>query len=205
MWMEFFLEERSAAELISSLLPKILPNATFEIHSFDGRPDLLKKLPDRLKAYSPWDSDDHFLVILVDRDDDDCHELKRKLEDFATNAGLKTLSSSPDRFHVINRIAIEELEAWFFGDIEAMHQAYPRIPASLGKRAPYRDPDAITGRTSKRLEKLLKEKGYHPRGLEKIRAAQEISRHMDPDRNRSKSFQVFCDALRSIPQRQSDE
>ena len=41
---------------------------------------------------------------------------------------------------------------------------------------------------------------YHPGGLEKIRAAREISNHMDPDRNRSRSFQVFRDALRSIPQ-----
>ncbi|MCY4526426.1 MAG: DUF4276 family protein, partial [Anaerolineaceae bacterium] len=86
-----------------------------------------------------------------------------------------------------------------------LHQAYPRIPETLGKKAPYRDPDSITGGTSKRLEKLLKDKGYHPRGLEKIRAAREVSKHMDPDRNRSRSFQVFCDALRSIPQRQSDE
>ena len=44
---------------------------------------------------------------------------------------------------------------------------------------------------------------YHPGGLEKIRAAQEISEHMDPDRNRSHSFQLFRDVLRSIPQRDS--
>lgn len=205
MWMEFFLEEQSAAEFINSLLPRILPNANYEIHSFDGKQDLLKKLPDRLKAYSSWESRDHMLVVLVDRDDDDCHALKGQLEDFAAKAGLKTLSRSPCRFHVINRIAIEELEAWFFGDVEALHQAYPRIPESLGMKAPFRDPDAIKGGTSKRLEKLLKDTGYHPGGLEKIRAAQEISKFMDPDRNRSKSFQVFRDALRRIPQRQSDK
>ena len=44
---------------------------------------------------------------------------------------------------------------------------------------------------------------YHPGGLEKIRAAREISNHMDPDRNRSRSFQVFRDALRNIPQRET--
>lgn len=205
MWMEFFVEERSAAELIYSLLPKILPDAAFEVHAFDGKPDLLKNLPDRLKAYSSWESDDHFLVVLVDRDSDDCCKLKRQLENFAAGARLNTLSVSPERFHVINRIAIEELEAWFFGDVEALHLAYPRIPASLGNRAPYRDPDAIKGGTSQRLARLLKDAGYHPGGLEKIRAAQEISQHMDPDRNRSKSFQVFRDALRKIPQRVQDE
>ena len=200
MWMEFFLEEQSAAELIYSLVPKILPNVNFEIHPFDGKPDLLKNLPNRLKAYSSWDADDHFIVVLVDRDNNDCHKLKSLLETFAADAGLKTRSSSPDRFRVINRIAIEELEAWFFGDVEALHKAYPRVPESLGRKAPYRDPDAIKGGTSERLAKLLKEKGYHSGGLQKIRAAQEISKHMDPDHNRSHSFQVFRDALRSIPQ-----
>ena len=203
MWMEFFLEEQSAAELIYSLVPKILPNVNFEIHPFDGKPDLLKNLPNRLKAYSSWDADDHFIVVLVDRDNDDCHKLKSLLETFAADAGLKTRSSSPDQFHVINRIAIEELEAWFFGDVEALHKAYPRVPKTLGKKAPYRDPDAITGGTSERLEKLLMDAKYHPGGLEKIRAAQEISEHMDPDRNRSHSFQLFRDVLRSIPQRDS--
>ena len=202
MWMEFFLEEQSAAEPIYSLVPKILPNANIEVHSFDGKPDLLKNLPHRLKAYSSWDADDHIIIVLVDHDKDDCHQLKRRIENYAAEAGLETRSGSPDQFHVINRIAIEELEAWFFGDVEAIHKAYSRVPVTLGRKVPYRDPDSISGGTCVRLEKLLKDKGYHRGGLEKIRAAQEISRHMDPDRNRSKSFQVFRDALRSIPQPQ---
>ena len=44
---------------------------------------------------------------------------------------------------------IEELEAWFFGDIAAIHAAYPRISIHLGGRANYRDPDAITGEPGK--------------------------------------------------------
>ena len=96
------------------------------------------------------------------------------------------------------RIAIEELEAWFFGDIPALKTAYPKIPASLTQKAPYRDPDNINGGTWEQPEKVLMEYGYHPGGLEKIRAAKEISEHMDPETKRSKSFQVFRDGLRSI-------
>ena len=205
MRLDIFIEEQSAEVTLRNLIRKILPETNHDVrfHPFRGKQDLLAKLPGRLKAYSNWIADNHFLIVLVDRDNDDCHLLKRRLENYAIEAGLKTLSSSHNRFQVVNRIAIEELEAWFFGDVEAMRMAYPRIPKTLSKRAPYRDPDAITGGTSERLEKLLMDAKYHPGGLEKIRAAQEISRHMDPDSNRSRSFQVFRDALRSIPQRES--
>lgn len=50
-------------------------------------------------------------------------------------------------FQVLNRLAIEELEAWFFGDVAALHSAYPRVPSTLGRRSRYRDPDAIRGGT----------------------------------------------------------
>lgn len=207
MRLDIFVEEQSAEAALRNLIHRILPETNLEVrfHSFRGKQDLLSKLPGQLRAYNQWIADNHFLIVLVDRDADDCQNLKRRLESYAAEAGLKTLSSSPEQFHAINRIAIEELEAWFFGDVDALHEAYPRIPCSLGKRVPYRNPDAIPGGASERLELLLKSKGYHRGGLQKIRAAQEISRHMDPDRNRSKSFQVFRDALRRIPQRQSDQ
>lgn len=200
MWLEFFVEEQSMEAALQALVPSILPNAEYEIHPFRGKYDLLKNLPHRLKAYGQCLPTDYKLVVLVDRDDSDCHELKAKLEQFAARAGLETISKSPDRFQIINRIVIEELEAWFFGDVKAIHEAYPRVPVTLGNKVPYRDPDSISGGTCEKLEKLLKDKGYHRGGLEKIRAAQDISKHMDPDRNRSRSFQVFRDALRSIPE-----
>jgi len=95
----------------------------------------------------------------------------------------------------LNRISIEELEAWFFGDVEALHGAYPKIPLSLATRLKYHNPDAIQGGTWEELEKELQRKGYFHGGLAKIEAAKAISAHMDPARNRSKSFQVFRDGL----------
>lgn len=55
---------------------------------------------------------------------------------------------------------------------------------------------AIKGGTWERLEQVLSR--YHAGGLQKLRAAEEIAQHMEPDRNRSKSFQVFRDALRDL-------
>ncbi len=135
--------------------------------------------------------------MLVDEDRQDCLELKARLEKAADDAGLvtKTRASGGAGFQVLNRISIEELEAWFFGDVEALHGAYPKIPLSLATRSKYHNPDAIQGGTWEELEKELQRKGYFHGGLAKIEAAKAISAHMDPARNRSKSFQVFRDGL----------
>ncbi|WP_394356700.1 DUF4276 family protein [Candidatus Methanocrinis alkalitolerans] len=79
-----------------------------------------------------------------------------------------------------------------------MRNAGSRIPRSLETRSKYRDPDAIQGGTWEELEKELQRKGYFHGGLAKIEAAKAISAHMDPDQNRSKSFQVFRDGLRDM-------
>ncbi|MCY3719548.1 MAG: DUF4276 family protein [Anaerolineaceae bacterium] len=207
MRLDIFVEEQSAEAALRNLIHRILPETEIDVrfHPFRGKQDLLKKLPEQLKAYRHWIADNHYLIVLVDRDTEDCELLKGRLESYAIEAGLKTLSKTRERFQVINRIAIEELEAWFFGDVEALHAAYPRVPVSIGERAPFRDPDAISGGTSERLEKLLRDKGYQRGGLQKIRTAREISLHMDVNLNRSRSFQVFRDALRKIPQRVQDE
>ena len=112
-------------------------------------------------------------------------------------SGLLTRSSpgAERRFQVSVRLAIEELEAWFFGDTGALCSAYPGLPVSLASQAPYRDPDAIRGGTWEALERELQKAGYHQGGLAKIKAAREISFYMDPARNRSRSFQVFRDGL----------
>ena len=66
---------------------------------------------------------------LVDEDRQNCNELKTRLENTAHEAGFVTKSSTLPfgDFQVVNRLAIEELEAWFFGDIAALRGAYPRV------------------------------------------------------------------------------
>ena len=101
-------------------------------------------------------------------------------------------------FQGVNRNAIEELEAWFFGDPAAVGAAYPGVPKTLGRRAPFRDPDAIEGGTWEALERVLQKAGHHLGGLRKVQAARDIARHMDPERSRSRSFRVFRDAIRGL-------
>ena len=96
---------------------------------------------------------------------------------------------------VINRIVVEELEAWFFGDPVALHHAYPKLPQSLTQKARYRIPDQIAGGTWEALEQELQRVGYFMGGLPKIEVAKTVSQYMEPQRNSSASFQLFYQTL----------
>jgi Domain of unknown function (DUF4276) len=192
-----FVEEYSMEAALEVILPKILGDVDFEIRRFQCKDDLLKNLPSRLNAYRTWLPDNWVILILVDRDDDDCLILKQKLENMAVSAGLmsKTAAGIGNRFQVANRIAIEELEAWFFGDWQAVQTAYPRVPTTVPQKAGFRDPDAILGGTWETLERVLKRAGYFNTGLRKLECARAVAKHMEPSRNTSKSFQAFISAV----------
>ena len=199
MHIKFFLEEPSAEETLKHLLPKILvKDVSYEFHTFQGRDEMLKELPKRLKG-EQWIPDNWRIIVLIDEDRKDCHELKANLEKAAHEAGFVTKSSAAQNedFQIVNRIAVEELEAWFFGDVEAVNAAYSKIPINLQSKAKYRNPDAISGGTSEALERLLIQKNYYTKRISKPTVAQKIAKHMEPSRNRSRSFQVFVEGLKA--------
>lgn len=191
------VEEPSMETFLRAFMPRLLPqDRTFDVHPFQGKSDLLGKLEARLHGYASWLPKDWRIVVVVDRDDDDCRQLKQWLEDIATRAGLRTRSRvSAAPWQLVNRIAIEELEAWYFGDWEAVRAAYPRVPASIPKRQGFRDPDAIAGGTWEAFERILRRYGYFKGGFTKLEAARTVGPHVDPSRSRSRSFQLFCRAL----------
>lgn len=198
--IEFLVEEASMEAALELLLPRMLTRATFKIHSYQGKPDLLDRLPQRLRGYASWLPATSRIVIIVDRDDDDCDELKQRLEATAQKAGLLTRSAAHGTagYVVVNRLAIEELEAWYFGDWEAVRTAYPRAQPTIPAKAAYRAPDAIKGGTHEALLRVLKQAGYFAGGLRKIEAARAIAEHMVPARNTSPSFCCLRDALRDL-------
>lgn len=192
-----FVEEYSMEAALELLLPRMLGEVEFQIIRFQCKDDLLKKAPKRLQGYASWLPHTWRILVLVDRDDNDCAELKAKLENMAAAAGLltKTAAGNGQCFQVVNRIAIEELEAWFFGDWEAMQVAYPRIPATIPQKAGFRDPDAIVGGTWEAMERVLKRAGYFSTGLRKLELARAVVMHMELERNGSRSFQAFTGAV----------
>lgn len=200
MHIEFFLEEPSIEAFLREFLPKVLPGETsWSPILFQGKTDLLSNLLPRLRAYRRWIPADWRIVVIVDEDRQDCVALKARLEAAAASAGFPTKSNPLlNHFVVLNRIAVEELEAWFFGDIVALAGAFPRVSPTLGQQAAFRDPDGIEGGTWEVLERVLQRAGYFGGGLPKIEVAREVARHMDPTRNTSRSFRHFTQGLASL-------
>lgn len=182
---------------LGQLLPRLLPaDRSFALHAFQGKTDLLGKLQDRLRGYASWLPEDWRIVVVVDRDGDDCIALKAQLEAMARRAELRTRTAAGKHpWQLVNRIAIEELEAWYFGDWPAVCAAYPRVPARVVKQAGYRHPEAIAGGTWEAFERVLQRHGYFRGGLGKIEAARTLGAVIDPQRNRSGSFASFRDAV----------
>lgn len=195
--LEFLVEEPSMETFLQGLLPRLLPaSCSFDIRVFRGKHVLMRRLESRLRGYRNRLSDEFRLVVMVDRDHDDCRTLKAELEDAAAAAGLHTRTQSGgDRWQVVNRIVVEELEAWYFGDWKAVRSAFPRVSSTVPNQARYRRSDAIRGGTWEAFERILQRHGYFGTGLRKIEAARNIAPKIDPERNSSPSFAAFRDAL----------
>lgn len=197
--VEVLVEEPSMEAALRLLLPAMLGGISFEVYSHQCKDELLQRLPDRLRGYARWLPNTSRIVVVVDRDDDDCYQLKCRLERIAESAGLITRSQAAGGpYAVVNRIAIEELEAWYFGDWQAVRAAYPRVRETIPAKAPYRNPNGIAGGTWEAFERVLQRGGYFKTGLRKIEAARVIASQMAPDRNTSRSFQVLREALREM-------
>jgi len=197
--LEILVEELSAGAALECLLPRIVGDLPFRIHSHQCKQDLLSHLPQRLAGYSKWIPDDWRIVVLVDRDRDDRHRLKSDLEHIAISRGFRTgIGGAATGRGLINRLTIEELEAWYFADWQAVRAAYPRVPEGIPLQAKYRQPDDIRGGTWEAFERILQRSGYFRGGLRKIEAARAIAPHLDPGRSSSPSFRAFRDALRAM-------
>ena len=101
-----------------------------------------------LKGYAGFLTDDHRVMAIVDRDDDDCKDLKSRLESACTNTGLRSrrVGATSD-WEIVTRIAVEELEAWYFGNWTAVRGAYPRMPENTPGQSRSRIPTLVPIRT----------------------------------------------------------
>lgn len=82
-----------------------------------------------------------------------------------------------------------------FRRLEAVRNAYPRVPAQVSYRSPYRRPDGIEGGTWEAFERVMRRRRYFRTGLNKVEAARAIVARIEPARNRSPSFKLFHDAI----------
>lgn len=216
MRIEFLVEEPSMKALLDRLLERLLPDAEWEVFDFRSKEQLLKQLPNRMKGYGQMirqaGYEDLRVVVLVDRDEQDCKALKAQLEHDAHAAGLRTLTAArpapnapPSQpFQVVNRVVCEELEAWYFGDPEACLTAYHRLRPAHFTNGHLQHPDAVKGGTWEAFGRTLHKAGHLPANPPnhrwKYEAAEAIAPHLDlsPTVNQSPSFQAFVAGVRAF-------
>lgn len=209
MRIEFLVEEPSMKALLDRLLGRLLPDTEWEVFDFRSKEQLLKQLPNRMKGYSQMihqaGYEDLRVVVLVDRDDDDCKVLKAHLEQQAHAAGLRTLTAARPTpttaptmpFYVLNRVVCEELEAWYFGDPAACLAAYHRLRPAHFTNSHLQHPDAVKGGTWEAFGRTLHKAGHllanPPNNRWKYEAAELMGPQLDllPLVNKSPSFQAF--------------
>jgi hypothetical protein len=165
--------------LLDGLLPRFLPTLPFLCVPHDGKQDLEKSIPRKLRA---WNEPDARFVVVRDNDAGNCTALKKRLTTLCAKAG---------RRGTLVRIPCQELEAWYLGEPKALAEAYGRPAlAELHRRARFKDPDAIH-KPSDELVRLVPE-------FQKLSGARLMASVMSENGNRSHSFRVFLDGVRKL-------
>jgi hypothetical protein len=182
----FLLEEASMKAFLEGFLPRLLPTLDFLCLHHEGKQDLEKSIPRKLKAWQ-----DAIFVVVRDNDNADCLVIKERLRHLCQQNG---------RTDVLIRIACQELEAWFLGVPEILAEVYYRPKLGLlGRKAKFRNPDLL-GSPSLELTKLVPEfkkmEGAHRMGAVMPTAESE---------NRSKSFQVFVQGLHRLVRSEAEK
>lgn len=197
MRLHVLVEGESEEALLMGWLPRFLPSGhSFSIirHRGKGRlprdpvrvPDirregLLDQLPAKLRAYGrSLNPATDRLLVLLDADDDPCVELKRRL--------LETLESCDPRPVVLFRLAIEETEAFYLGDPQAIRKAFPQ--AKVQKLGSYVQ-DSVCG-TWELFQGVIGDPIE-----DKVRWAERMAPHLGTawKTNRSASFRQLCTGL----------
>jgi len=162
--------------LLDGLLPRLVPGLEFLCVPHEGKQDLEKSIPKKLRA---WREPDVRFVVLRDKDAGDCLVLKRRLVSLCKKAGHPK---------ALVRIACQELEAWYLGEPSALADVFGiEQLRNIGARARYRDPDAVV-RPSDEIEKLVPE-------FQKVSGARRMATRLSRNGNSSHSFQVLMKGI----------
>ncbi|HPB81709.1 MAG TPA: DUF4276 family protein [Spirochaetota bacterium] len=175
----FLLEERSMKALLDGLLPRAFPDMHFQCVPHEGKQDLEKSIPRKLRA---WREPGVHFVVLRDNDSGDCIALKEHLVD---------LCREGRREDTLVRIVCQELEAWYFGEPAAIAKVYGNEKVqNIGRKTAFNNPDAIM-KPSQKMRDLVP-------AFQKISGARQMAQVMSLEGNTSLSFQVFIEGLHRL-------
>jgi Domain of unknown function (DUF4276) len=193
------VEGTSEQALLERWAPRAFPGHQFLLRPHQGKgtlprssrkPDprqrgLLDQLPATLGAYAASCGEDEAVLVLVDADDDDCRELKRQLVALAGRVA--------PTLRVSFRIAVEETEAFYFGDLRALKAAFPDADHTQA-RAFVPDSRPAKG-TAETFADIVGDDTLRKRDWGQIMGDKLT---IDPAKSRSESFKALHDGIRKL-------
>jgi hypothetical protein len=175
----FLVEEFSMKVLLDGMLPRFFPGLEFLCVPHEGKQDLMRSVPRKLRA---WREPGVRFVVLRDNDGGDCQELK---------ASLRQLCHDGGRADALVRIACQELEAWYLGEPDALAEAFNEESLrGIAGRARYRESDDVV-RPSAEMVRLVPE-------FQKVSGARRMGPWLTRERNRSRSFRVLVSGVERL-------
>lgn len=212
MHIEILVEDSSGEKLLQMLLPQFLgPQGephTWRLHAYKGigripkglvmkadpaKRILLDRLPKVLRGYGKTPGIDA-VVVVVDTDKRDCVAFLDELKGVAATCNPVPIT--------LFRLAIEEIEAWYFGDQDALLAAYPRAKQDvLGKYVQDSACDTwelLADAVHLGGSAAIKKAGWPLPGQVKHEWAEKIGPLMKSERNISPSFGKLRDGLRRL-------
>ena len=162
----------------------------WKVIPFSGKDDLLANLGSQIEEYKSVPHLTFRHIVLVDSDNEDCIELKNRVMEICSKAGFSTRVPG-NSWEAAVCIVMKELEAWFFGNWDAVRCAYPRAPEGIPRKVAYRNSDNIKEKNSEALGKVLRRARCIKGRLKKIETAELIGPHYIPENSNSTSFKYF--------------
>lgn len=209
MHFQFLIEDQSSAVLVDILMRRIVAahsGVTFDCKAFKGigaipkkktikeikTGKLLNDLPAFLRGFNKsLRNIRSAIVVVIDNDDRDPESFRDMLNQVAKSNHIDV--------DYTFCIAVEEIEAWFLGDKQALVEAYPS--ARLSKMQSYVQ-DSICGTWEILADVVypggsekLKKNTYVEIGKCKCEWASRIGSHLDMGRNISPSFNYFISEI----------
>lgn len=174
------VEEQSIEEVTKVIIKRMGLENRVKIIPHDGKNDLEKSFPRKI---ANWRNPHRTrFVICRDNDGSDCAILKQRLRDMLPE-------TTQHDFKL--RLVMNELEAWYLGDLEALKKAELISQGVLDQnrnKRKFRSPENLTN-AKQEFKRLVKTKGQ-------ITLARTIAPHLELENENCSSFKHFIAAIK---------